>query len=127
MVRTSVAQKERDEWARFRDVGLRRSAAQSNLGRHLKCAGRKAGRYVKWPESAFSAEDSPIVVGVLGQAPLGTALEGVLADSSVRGRGYELRSLGGLADAEGCHMLIVTERDRGELQYGGNIKQRGSE
>src|SRR4051812_28059903 len=46
-------------------------------------------RFVDWPPSAFPDAQSPLVIGVLGEDPFGTALDDAIRGESVNGRPLE--------------------------------------
>lgn len=70
--------------------------------------------FVEWPRSAFAREDSPFVIGVLGQDPFGSALDEVVAGERVKGRPLVVRRCRTIEEASACHILFISasERDR---------------
>ena len=65
-------------------------------------------KYVKWPESAFDNERSPIVVAVVGDDPFGRLLDEALHDKAIGARKYEVRRFKTAEDLEACHVLFVS-------------------
>lgn len=66
-------------------------------------------RYTEWPERAFAAPDSPLVVCVLGD-PGAAGLSG-LAGKSLKGRPLQVRPVFAAEEASGCHVLFIPESD----------------
>jgi hypothetical protein len=71
-------------------------------------------KFVDWPAEAFSTADAPLVLGILGPDPVGSAAMQSLADKKVKGRPLEVRVLSGIEEAKRCHILFisVTEQPR---------------
>jgi hypothetical protein len=65
------------------------------------------GRYVSWPPEAFSAADSPFVIGLLGGNPFGNALDRIAAKKSLNGRPIVVRSIQNPAESAQCHIVFV--------------------
>jgi hypothetical protein len=66
------------------------------------------GRYVSWPAEAFSQDDSPFVIGVLGPDPFDGALERVAASRKIQGRTILVRHFAAATDYRPCQMLFMT-------------------
>ena len=66
-------------------------------------------RYTEWPASAFSADSSPIVIGVLGENPFGTLLESLTRNEQIRGRPLKIERYTRAAEIKTCHLLFVSE------------------
>jgi hypothetical protein len=66
------------------------------------------GRYVQWPATAFADSQSPLVIGILGQAPFGDTLEEIARTKRVEGRPIVIRQYASLAEYKPCHILFVT-------------------
>jgi hypothetical protein len=64
-------------------------------------------KFVAWPAAAFSTADAPLVLGILGPDPVGAAAGQSLAGKTVRGRRLEVRSVSGMEEAKGCHILFL--------------------
>ncbi len=65
------------------------------------------GRYVTWPDSAFSNANSPFVIGTYGGNPFGDALERIAKQKTINGRAIEFRQISRPADCTACHILFV--------------------
>lgn len=68
----------------------------------------------EWPEEAFPEGESPLLVCLLGKDSLGGALD-ALSGQTVRGRRIEVRRFKKVEDLEPCHVLFVSESERGRI------------
>jgi hypothetical protein len=66
-------------------------------------------QFTDWPDSAFANEKSPIVIGVVGPDPFGSALEATIHDESIKGHPLVLEHYSRVADIKPCHMLFITQ------------------
>lgn len=48
------------------------------------------GKFVQWPDTAFSSPGQPLTIGVLGRDPFGPDLERLLANQKTAGRGWKV-------------------------------------
>ena len=67
----------------------------------------KFAGYVEWPPEVFATEDSPIVVGVIGDDDLEEILSRMIVGKTVNGRPLVTRRLEANSSLQGLHMLIV--------------------
>ncbi|MBK7415870.1 MAG: YfiR family protein [Dechloromonas sp.] len=67
-------------------------------------------RYTEWPERAFAAPDTPLMLCVLGNDPTGVALGG-LAGKTVKGRTIQVRTVNTADEARNCHALFFADAD----------------
>jgi len=65
-------------------------------------------KFVDWPPKKFAHAQAPIVIGVLGKNPFGTALVEMLKDRKVNGREIEFKPIDSVAEIRGLHVLFVT-------------------
>jgi hypothetical protein len=63
-------------------------------------------KYVTWPPSAFSSGSSPIVVGVIGDEGVQSALDAIVRDKEVGGRRFQVRE-GDWKSVGQCQILFV--------------------
>lgn len=66
-------------------------------------------QFTEWPVSAFANEKSPIVIGIIGPDPFGSALETTIHDESIQGRSLVLEHYSHVADIKTCHILFITQ------------------
>jgi hypothetical protein len=68
--------------------------------------------YTEWPTNQFGGAQSPIVIGVLGDAPLGEFLEKIVAGRLSQGRSVVVRRCSRVEDLAGCHVAFLRQSDR---------------
>jgi hypothetical protein len=74
-----------------------------------------ASRYVKWPETASEAADSPLYVGVLGKDPFGKHLDRALRGKLVGEHPIVVRRFDSIDQVAPCHLLFVPESQEKHL------------
>ena len=74
-----------------------------------------AARFVSWPASAFTSEDTPFVIGILGDNSLGPLLEEIVKGEAVRHRKIVVRKLTPEEAAAGCHLLFISRSESEHL------------
>ena len=69
---------------------------------------------VKWPASAFTSPQAPLVIGVVGRDPFSGGLDGALRGQKAGGHPIEVRHVGaGDSGAlQRCHLVYVTASER---------------
>ena len=67
--------------------------------------------FVEWPSNAFSTENSPVAIGVLGDDPFGSALEEVVAGKFANGRAFEIKRFQNIKDIKTCHILFISSSE----------------
>ncbi len=72
-------------------------------------------KFVQWPRDAFPATgDSPISICVLGQDPLGEALES-LKGLTAYGKSLSVRRIAGQGEIDRCQVLYLCKSERGAM------------
>jgi hypothetical protein len=74
-------------------------------------------KFVEWPAQTFPADDSPVVIGILGKNPFGEDLERTVRDKSINGRPLAVRSLASLDDPvlKHCQIIFIHPAEKGRL------------
>jgi YfiR/HmsC-like len=70
---------------------------------------------VQWPASAFSQEDSPIVIGILGTDPFGAIIDRVIENKKLAGRTLVVKRLKRGAAVKDCNILFVSSSEAAHL------------
>lgn len=65
-------------------------------------------KFVEWPGEALSDEGSPIVIGIVGADPFGSALDRTIKGQTAQGRPLAVRRLKSGQDLKGCHILFIS-------------------
>jgi hypothetical protein len=73
-------------------------------------------QFVDWPAEAFTAPDSPIIIGVLGEDPFGATLDELVSESPIKGRRIVVRRYERVEDVDICHLLFVNVRNAARLK-----------
>jgi hypothetical protein len=82
-----------------------------------------AARFVSWPASAFGNPDLPLVIGILGDNPFGSALQDVVKGETVHQRRLVVRRVS-LEEAAAVHVLFISHSERDRLD--GILKALGN-
>ena len=69
-------------------------------------------QFVEWPDTAFPAAESPVVIGVLGPDPFGPILDKAVQGERIRDRPLEVRRFMKPQDVSGCHLLFICSGDK---------------
>lgn len=72
-------------------------------------------RFVEWPNQAFAREASPIVIGVLGDDPFGTALDKAVKNKTAHDRPLEVKRFKDARGIESCHILFISRSETRRL------------
>ena len=80
-------------------------------------------RFVHWPGNAFASTNAPLVVGVVGDDPLGKHLSELPNGDVIRTHPLVFKKLGPKEDLTGCQLLFIS---RSEKNYLGVVLQQVS-
>jgi hypothetical protein len=72
--------------------------------------------FVEWPPAAFADPEAPLVIGVLGEDPFGTALDEAVRDEKVGLRPLIVRRYRRLEDLGPCHLLFISQSETARLE-----------
>lgn len=72
-------------------------------------------QFVEWPAAAFQAEDSPFVIGVLGDDPFGTDLKEATKGEKLGSRVIEIRRYHRVEEVDACHILFICRSENPRL------------
>ncbi len=64
-------------------------------------------QFVEWPDSTFIGSDTPLVIGVVGEDPFGSYLDGIVAGEVVAGHPMSVRRFDLGEEIEDCHILYI--------------------
>lgn len=70
--------------------------------------------FVEWPTAAFSGNDSPLIVCILGKSPFGDVL-GNLRGKTVKTRKLAVRQITSVHEIRDCHVLFVSTSEKMQL------------
>jgi hypothetical protein len=66
-------------------------------------------QFTQWPDSAFSGEKSPLIIGIVGADPFGPALTETVHDESIQGHPVVIEHYAHAADIKTCHILFISQ------------------
>jgi hypothetical protein len=72
-------------------------------------------KFVEWPDDAFADSLAPIVIGVVGEDPFGSALPQVTIGKTVQGRDLVIRKYHSGEDVRGAHILFISPSEKKRL------------
>lgn len=71
-------------------------------------------KFVEWPAEAFSS-GGPLVIGVVGNDPFGSALDQAISGKNVSGRQLIIRRFKVGQDLRACHILFISSSEQNRL------------
>lgn len=83
--------------------------------------------YVKWPKSAFSGPDDPIIIGIVGRDPFGSTVDKIARSFKAKGRNVEIRRFSNSASITKSHVLFIPSSEQkniceiSEVLSGGSV------
>ena len=69
-------------------------------------------KFVVWPATAFNSADTPFQICVLGENPLGSALDETVRGMEVAGKSFVIRKISEARQTPGCHILFIGASER---------------
>jgi hypothetical protein len=68
-------------------------------------------QFVDWPSSSFGSEDSPLVIGVIGENPFGNFLEQTVSGENKNGHPVVVQYYQDEEEALSCHILFINTKE----------------
>ncbi len=72
-------------------------------------------KFVEWPPEAFSDSGAPLIIGIIGDDPFGSAIDQTIDGKTVNGRRLMIRRLRWGQNLRGCHVLFVSSSEQKRL------------
>ncbi len=72
-------------------------------------------QFVQWPQTAFATDESPIVIGVLGEDPFASALDDTVRGERVNQRPLLVRRFRHVHEITDCHILFISRSENARL------------
>jgi len=63
-------------------------------------------KFVEWPAQSFTNARSPLVIGILGKAPIGQELQAIARDHNINGRNIVIKAVADAAEAGQVQLLF---------------------
>ena len=73
-------------------------------------------QFVQWPQEPGSAEDTPLVIGVLGEDPFGAYLDETVRGERVGKRPLAIARYARVEDVDACQVLFVSRSETARLE-----------
>lgn len=73
-------------------------------------------RFAQWPPATFTATNSPLVIGVLGNNPFGAALEEVVRGRFVNGRPVVVKPVATAEEAKFCQVVFIPASEQANVR-----------
>lgn len=74
-------------------------------------------QFVEWPPNAFTAPESPVIIGILGNDPFGRLLDEVVQGEVVKGRQVTVARFRRVEDIKICHVLFISPSEAGMYEH----------
>ena len=71
-------------------------------------------KFVTWPENTFSDQQSPLIIGILGEDPFEGALKSI-EGKMVKGRKIIIKQFNTEKDIDICHVLFISSSEKDRL------------
>ncbi|MEP7340325.1 MAG: YfiR family protein [Acidobacteriota bacterium] len=72
-------------------------------------------KFVEWPSEAFSNGGAPLVIGVIGDDPFGSAIDQTIKGKSINGHPLTITRLKWGQNLRACHILFISSSERKRL------------
>lgn len=66
-------------------------------------------QFAEWPTSTLAETNSPIIIGIVGPDPFGSALEETVRGENVAGHPLIIQHFPNPSDIKTCHLLFITQ------------------
>ncbi len=72
-------------------------------------------QFVDWPRNAFSSQQAPLVIGILGEDPFGTFLDETVRDEKINGHPIVAERYQRLENIKNCQVLFVSQSEANQI------------
>ena len=69
-------------------------------------------RFIEWPPAKFAGNTSPLIIGLIGNGPVGDVIGAVIQKKTINNHPLVLRRLSPADDLTLCHILFVCRSER---------------
>lgn len=69
-------------------------------------------KFVEWPESSFSSDTEPIIIGVVGKDPFGRNLDDTISGKTVKNRPIVIKRFKRYENIGRCHVLFISSSEK---------------
>jgi hypothetical protein len=72
-------------------------------------------QFVSWPPGSFSSPQAPLVIGVLGEDPVGKELDEIAQGEKVQGHPVTVQHYARAEDVRDCHILFIGSSQEAQI------------
>ena len=73
-------------------------------------------QFVEWPAWVFHTNDTPLVIGILGDDPFGPYLDDLVKGEKIGDRRLVVQRYKRAEDIKDCHILFISSSESGDLE-----------
>lgn len=73
-------------------------------------------QFIEWPEGSFATEQSPLIIGILGEDPFGSYLSDVVSGEKVNGHPIMIMHFRNYEDIKTCHILFIANNEMNKME-----------
>jgi hypothetical protein len=73
-------------------------------------------KFVDWPSTAFSAKNSPIIIGIIGDDEFGTLLGNIVRGKTIQEHTIAVRPLKWPSDLSSCHIIFISASEQKQMK-----------
>jgi hypothetical protein len=73
-------------------------------------------QFVEWPAWVFHTNDTPLVIGILGDDPFGAYLDDLVNGEKIGDRHLVVQRYKRAEDIKDCHILFISSSESGDLE-----------
>lgn len=96
---------------------LRHTSAQVSKEYQLKAVLLwRLAQFTTWPKDIFASDETPIVIGILGDNPFGEALDIAIRGETAHGRKLAIKYFTREQDARSCQILFISRSEAYRIQ-----------
>ena len=82
-------------------------------------------QFVDWPRGAFPSDQTPLVIGILGDDPFGTFLDETVRDEKANAHSVVIQRYRNIDEVKECQILFVSRLQAGRIrEIGAALKGR---
>ncbi len=72
-------------------------------------------KFIQWPATRFATPEAPLIIGVLGENPFGSALRDTVDGKKVNQRPIAVRQVASSNEIDACHVLFIARSEATRL------------
>jgi len=73
------------------------------------------GNFITWPAKAYSSEEAPFFLCILGTDPFGENLDLITNNQKIAGRSIQISRLNNEVDARGCQLVFISNSEQNKM------------